>query len=31
MSVAVGTIAGWQLESINVISATKYIIGLNPD
>jgi hypothetical protein len=31
MFVAVGTIAGWQLENINMIIATNYIICLDPD
>jgi hypothetical protein len=31
MFVAVGTMAGWQLESMNMISTTKYIILLELD
>jgi hypothetical protein len=31
MFVGVGATAGWQLETINMISATKYTICLDPD
>jgi hypothetical protein len=31
MFVAVWAIAGWQLETINMISATKYSICLDPN